>query len=257
MDSRIDHLHSLRSYELELVINYLKRYFSNRKDIRILEIGAGTGWQAEQLSRLGYFVDAIDLPSSNYRDQRVFEVLDYDGNTIDYKDDYFDVIYSSNVLEHVPHIKSFQFEMKRVLNKDGICIHLMPSSSWRIWTSITYYLRGLKKLFFPDKRNSLFVTTGTDDYKSRGKRTLLSKAFPSLHGEKGNFITEIYYFSRFYWSSFFSSNEWHLLMVNGNKLFYTGNSIFGSFLSIKGRNILHYILGSSCNIFVLKNKLQS
>ena len=76
MDARIDHLHSLRSYELELVINYLKRYFSDRKDIRILEIGAGTGWQAEQLSRLGYFVDAIDLPSSNYRDQRVFKVLD-------------------------------------------------------------------------------------------------------------------------------------------------------------------------------------
>mgnify|MGYP003972900797 FL=1 len=255
MDSRINHLHSVRSFELDSVIALLENYNSEKDEIRILEIGAGTGWQAEKLSQIGYFVYAIDLPSSNYREQRVFKVIDYDGKNIKFEDNFFDIVYSSNVLEHIPHLKSFQSELKRVLKKDGLCIHLMPSGSWRFWTNITYYLRVLKKLFFPDKRNSLFVTTGTDDYKSRGKRTLLSKAFPSLHGEKGNFITEIYYFSRFYWSSFFSSNEWHLLKVNGNKLFYTGNSIFGSFLSIKGRNILHYILGSSCNIFVLKNKL--
>ena len=255
MDARIDHLHSLRSYELELVINYLKRYFSDRKDIRILEIGAGTGWQAEQLSRLGYFVDAIDLPSSNYRDQRVFKVLDYDGNTIDYKDDYFDVIYSSNVLEHVPHIKSFQFEMKRVLKKDGICIHLMPSSSWRIWTSFTYYLRAIKITLFSRKKDDLIAANSRKDYKSNRRRNTYTKFFPSLHGEKGNFITEIYYFSAFYWRLLFSSNEWELLDNDGNKIFYTGNFIFGSHLPINLRKYLHFIFGSSCNIFVLKNKL--
>jgi SAM-dependent methyltransferase len=221
---------------------------------RILEVGAGTGWQAKKLSEIGYDVHAIDLHTSNYNEQRIFDVMDYDGESIDFPDDYFDVIFSSNVLEHIPHIRRFQCEIKRVLKPSGVCIHLMPSATWRLWTNISYYFRVIKKLCTHSSPKSLFRESARCDYKSLRKRSLLSKVFPSSHGEIGNCISEIYFFSRFYWKAFFKSCGWSNLNTHSNMLFYSGNSIFGSSMSLRFRYLLHFILGGSCNIYILNKK---
>jgi 2-polyprenyl-3-methyl-5-hydroxy-6-metoxy-1,4-benzoquinol methylase len=67
-----------------------------------LEFGAGTGKQALELQRRGFRVTAIEMLTSNYAEHRVFPILDYDGATIPLADASVDVVYSSNVLEHIP-----------------------------------------------------------------------------------------------------------------------------------------------------------
>jgi 2-polyprenyl-3-methyl-5-hydroxy-6-metoxy-1,4-benzoquinol methylase len=211
-------LQAIRLHELNVIINMLP------SKGRLLEIGAGTGWQSQAFEKLGYNVSAIDLQSSNYFETRIWPVTDYDGRKIPFDDNTFSIVFSSNALEHIPHIYEFQDEIHRVLKPDGCVIHILPSSSWRLWSIITHLFK--------------FWT------------------FPNVHGEHAtNAFSEIYYFSRIWWTKLFRSTGWVIVAQSSNKLFYTGSSIVDSNLSIRMRSKLSRVLGGSCNIFFLKNKL--
>lgn len=72
-EQTLKHLEAIRFYELDVVLNLLP------PEGRLLEIGAGTGWQAQALHNAGYEVSAIDIPLSNLKDDRIWHVTDYDG----------------------------------------------------------------------------------------------------------------------------------------------------------------------------------
>jgi 2-polyprenyl-3-methyl-5-hydroxy-6-metoxy-1,4-benzoquinol methylase len=209
------HLETIREYEIDAVVDLLP------KCGRLLEIGAGTGWQSMILKNRGYDVIAIDLHSTKYRENRIWPVIDYDGKHIPFKDKTFDIVFSSNVLEHILDICEFQKEIHRAVTASGRVIHVVPSSSWRFWTNITHIIRYL--------------------------------TMPSKHGEHArNSLTEIYYFGHQRWAQLFRETGWTVLARYSNRLFYTGNSIMDSRLSINTRHKLSYILGGACHIFVLK-----
>jgi len=144
---------------------------------------------------------------------------------IPFEDHAFDIVFSSNVLEHIPHVVEFQKEIQRVLKPDGIAIHVLPSSSWRVWSNMTEMLKNWR--------------------------------LPLVHGEHaGNSFIEIYYFSRWSWSRLFCNTGWIIENLKPIGLFYTGSSIMDSRLSIKTRRQLSRVMGSACNIFVLKKSGQ-
>ena len=74
---------------------------------KLIEIGAGTGWQSKKLRELGFDVHAADLAHSDYKKDRFFPVTDYDGHHIPFADSTFDIVFSSNVMEHIPHVSDF------------------------------------------------------------------------------------------------------------------------------------------------------
>src|SRR5262245_54015121 len=129
----VEHLANIRLYELERVSSYL------RKGANILEIGAGAGWQAKKLSERGLRVTAIDIASSYYKPDQVWPVIEYDGVHIPFPDNYFDIVFSSNVLDHIPHILLFHTELQRVLKPRGVAIHILPTGAWRIGTNVAHY----------------------------------------------------------------------------------------------------------------------
>ncbi|MFZ4790961.1 MAG: hypothetical protein ACOYMW_08735, partial [Candidatus Competibacteraceae bacterium] len=71
--TRLHHLQMIREYELQQVLPLFT------KTAHILEIGAGSGWQANYLSERGYWIDAVDIPESQYLEKRVFPIILYDG----------------------------------------------------------------------------------------------------------------------------------------------------------------------------------
>lgn len=212
----LSHLEAIRTTELSRVLSVLGKPGS------LLEIGAGTGWQARRLCESGFKVEAIDVPVSNYAGDRIWPVRDYDGQTIPFEDQSFDCVFSSNTLEHIPHVRAFQVEIQRVLRPDGVAVHVLPSAPWRIWTNLTNPVR----YFTP----------------------------PLVHGEHaGNAFSEIWYFRRAWWKRLFEETGWQVDSITGNRLFYTGCSIADRHLSIPARTKLSRLLGSSCNIFVLRH----
>ena len=108
-DSSLEWLDRVRTTELVEILR-----ISNGLEGKVLEIGGGTGLQAAALSRLGVDVTSIEIAASNYRHARVFPLVEYDGVHIPFEDETFDTLFSSNVLEHVPHLDKFQTEMMRV-----------------------------------------------------------------------------------------------------------------------------------------------
>ena len=205
----------MRQFELEFAL----RSFPDSG--KILEIGAGTGWQANALQKSGFDVDAIDLSTSNYKDNRIFPVVNYDGHNIPFADNTFDVVFSSNVMEHIPHLEEFQTEIHRVLKPDGIAIHIVPSSSWRVWTNIT--------------------------------RVLKSWKIPEIHGEHANnALTEILFFRKKWWRKLFEQTGWQVVDMHPCPNFYTGCSIMDKRLNIRTRQRVSKILGGSTSLFLLK-----
>ena len=258
----IEHLHSIRSAELERIIPILTdlREKMAGRNPAILELGSGTGWQAKQLSERGFDVEAIDIESSKYAADQLWPITNYDGENIPFPDKHFDVLLSSNVLEHIPHLETFHSEMQRVLKPNGIAIHIVPSGTWRIWTNIAHYPFVLKtaiqKLSAEVTQKRVAQNDGVErkNVKSAStlKEMLRSAVFPSRHGETGNAISEIYHFSRINWSNLLKRNGWMIKRVSGNRLFYTGYMVFGTMLPCNTRTLVSQLLGSSCHIFVLQ-----
>ena len=241
------YLQSIRIFELKKIYDLFP------SGGRILDIGGGKGWQAKFLSEKGFSVDAIDVSEEA---DRVWNVKIYDGDHIPHSDESFDVVFSSNTLEHIPKVEKFQKEILRVLKKEGVAIHILPTASWRINTFITHYIFVVREIF-----RSFRAQSGVSDSvvaSARKKNSLfqliVKTLFPSRHGEKGNSITEIWYFSRFWWLKMFRKNGWDVEVCKPLKLFYTGYVTFGSSLSMSKRIILHNIFGSSTRVYLLRKK---
>jgi 2-polyprenyl-3-methyl-5-hydroxy-6-metoxy-1,4-benzoquinol methylase len=214
----LEHLHNIRQAEFNYITNYFPKSLKT-----VLEIGAGTGWQSKLLSDLNYKVCAIDLPTSNYSNNRVWEITDYDGSNIPFDNQSFDIVFSSNVMEHILHLNQIQNEIYRVLNNDGVVIHVMPTSSWRILTNITHIIKFWTK--------------------------------PTVHGvHSSNIYDEKFFFSENNWLSILNNENFSVENVVNIPILYSGNSILGGNISLKIREFFSKYFGGSCNIYILKKR---
>ncbi len=210
---------------------------------RLLDLGAGTGQQALELKSRGFDVAAVDLPQSHYAAARVFPVADYDGRILPFPDRSFDIVFSSNTLEHVPDLASLHREIKRVLRLGGSCVHVLPTSSWRFWSMVTAYPVALLRVIAA----------------MRGKcgwgevlRYCGAAALQPAHGERGHALTELWTFSPAWWRRHFEQNGFTVTRDEPMGLFYTGAALFGPGLSFDSRERLASFLGSACHLFELK-----
>ena len=107
----IEFLNKLRLYEL----NQIKKFIP--KNTKILEIGAGSGFQSKILNSWNNQVEAIDIYSSIYKKSIIYDVKTYDGENIPYPENYFSIVFSSNVFEHILNSKNILNEISRVTKK--------------------------------------------------------------------------------------------------------------------------------------------
>lgn len=224
----------------------------------VLELGGGNGYQARTIADWGYNIDSIDISCSA---STYFPVRSYDGKHIPFPEKKFDIVFSSNVLEHVPpsHLTTLLSETRRVLRDDGCSIHVLPTPSWRLWTSLTHYpsvYRMVRSHFSHGPRSA----TERSAAAILARRSCLSRAHSFIlwalteplrsHGEYPSAFSELFYFSRRRWERLFRAAGFRVVVSEGNGLFYSGNAIC-PWLTVAGRRRLARLLGSSCNFFVL------
>ena len=224
---------------------------------RILEIGAGAGWQALELERRGYDVQAVDIAGSPYEQVCEFPVVEYDGLRLPFPDANFDVVFSSNVLEHVRGLGSFEAEIRRVLAPSGRAVHVLPTSSWRLCTTLVFPLhlfrRVLERALKPgEKRSGASSRAQARPEAPRGWRRVLRILTPARHGEDGNVLSELYYFSGRRWRRHFRSAGLHLTAEIPTHLAYTGYEILGAGVGLRVRRMASYLIGSACRIYVMQ-----
>lgn len=252
--SHDDFLRLIRAHELESAIRCFPSSHDGAMRRTLLEIGAGTGQQAKMLASRGYEVTAIDLPSSHYHDQRVFHVVDYDGHSIPCATGSMDIVFSSNVLEHVSEIDSFLDETARVMKDNGVAIHILPTSSCRNWSLPAHYLWAARRLMAlrPTKTPDPSKQGRPAPKRPSGMSQWMMTLFPPRHGERGTAFTESIYYSQYWWTKRFMAHGFSVERTQTNKLFYTMANALTDSLSISSRARLSRYLGSSCRIYVLR-----
>ena len=157
--------------------------------------------------------------------------------------------------------------MRRVLTGTGLAIHILPTPSWRIWTTLTHYI-GLPRILWGNLNNLRAINAAAapskqaegaqGDVSAPGRRVIFkwkwigSILLSQRHGERGNRITEAFYFRKNWWRQKFLSTGWQVVESFPTGLFYSGNIVFGKVMPTGMRRKLAAVLGSSTRVYVLK-----
>src|SRR5215469_4517836 len=243
---------AIRDHELERLREFLPPAG------RVLDFGAGPGHQALRLQQLGFDVEAVDVESSTYSEDRVFPVRVYDGRSLPYPDGHFDVVMSSHVLSQIPDLSGSLAELTRVLRAGGTMLHVTSSASWRLWTTLAGFPAA--------PRNAVrgIVSGPVNRWARAGisrRRWMLMQlgwiARPFMfrpQGATGCALTELWTFSRFAWSRAFAAQHYDVVAMAPLSLWYTGEMLLGARLSLIWRGRLSRWLGSSAILYVLRSR---
>lgn len=108
-------------YPLQLAKYLIKRY-EMVEGMRVLDNGCGRGEFLHAFSAYG--MEAFGTDCSDYCSGT--NVVDLNKDILPFPDNYFDVIFSKSVIEHINNTEHYMNEMYRVLKEGGLLILLVP-----------------------------------------------------------------------------------------------------------------------------------
>ena len=116
----------------ELRLDFLKRHVADGE--RVLDLGCGDGWMTAELAQLGAAVTGVDVAEAALDRARArhpeldFRLAPLDG-ALPLEDTAFDVVWASEVIEHVADTARWTSEVRRVLRPDGRLLITTPNHS--------------------------------------------------------------------------------------------------------------------------------
>ena len=113
-----------------------------------LDVGCREGTQSEWLKKNGYDVVSIDI-EKDYEHCRIVDV----NNKLPFENESFDLIWCSEVIEHLDSPKKSVDEFMRVLKKDGELIMTTPNSYAMIFRFASLFGLTPKKLQRKDHKH--------------------------------------------------------------------------------------------------------
>lgn len=152
-------------------IEYAFHALQGRKFHTGLELGAGGGEQSLLLSQwCDHLICTEKYPTPDFfeRDAPHTEYREMDAQDLSGLADHsIDLIYSGNVMEHIPDVDRCLQECSRILRDGGLMVHIMPNRWWKFFyygVSILRFQRpvihGISKTHWRE-----FVVFGVDSWK--------------------------------------------------------------------------------------------
>jgi ubiquinone/menaquinone biosynthesis C-methylase UbiE len=128
---------------------------------------------------------------------------------LDYEDNYFDIIITSEVIEHILEPAKMLLELKRVLKKDGFLIITTPSKGGSIFVRI---LRIIQRVLKRPMRNSAkeCVLNGIDENEAPKIR------LSSEGGRTGAGLGHVSVKSKGEWVKVFAQEGFEIILVKGS-----------------------------------------
>jgi SAM-dependent methyltransferase len=251
---RLDFDNTLRTEEISGVLARHSNLFLGRD---LLEIGSGTGAQLRLLGAVCKSAVGIEIADSGYAAHRLIEIHEYDGRRIPFPSSSFDAVFSSNVIEHIRNEQMIHREIHRVLRPDGVAIHIVPSATCRVWTSIAHYPAQLKIILSKLRRSQTSTEPAKDVApveRVQWRTRVLNALFLPRHGEFGNRITESWLWRKAGWRRRFEAQGWHVEIIEPVGFAYSAYYLLAGRLSMRARTRWARIIGSSSLLFVLRPK---
>ena len=115
------------------VVNHILENIKNKNIKEILEIGCGTADYLYALSQqlrcdsYGFDNSESMINEANKKNPGLNLTINDLHNSFDYDNDFFDLVYSIDVIHYVKDINHYFEEIKKVLNKDGVVLTVTDS----------------------------------------------------------------------------------------------------------------------------------
>ena len=225
---------------------------------RVLEIGGGSGFQASLLAAHGCDVTSIDVdtrpdPRAQRYGRQYYPVSTYDAAHLPFANASFDVVFSSHALYHAQPIELMLAEIRRVLRLHGAAVLVLPSSSWRFYTSLAHYPNLIWKLVAKLSRAKAQQVVAADAAAIKPQRPrlwniLVSKPISPASG----IVAEWLLFRRSQWCSALFAAGFEVEILRSGPLFYTGQ-LFAPELPFTVRAALGRLLGTGSFICVARH----
>jgi SAM-dependent methyltransferase len=196
-------------------------------------VGAGDGHMSRLLSEAGFDVLSTDPEP---RQPLEYDVRQMNAYELKCEDSAYDLVVSSNVLEHIPDLERACAEMKRILKKDGVMVHSVPT----VWCNFVTMLVQPMAYF----RNMYLFFTGkleikVDKSNSRAKQVLIyiAKVLWNVlnplrlimsrgHGVSRSRIRALCIWRRSYWQRRFGEYGIKVLSVQRVPYLYSMHKLF-------------------------------
>src|SRR3989344_8379570 len=175
----------IKKFDADRWDDLAKRYFITGKSLRVLDVGCGSGFVADhvcsKLKKEDIFVftdiskEMLDYCENRFRDKFKckLEFTTLNSETLDFPDNYFDIVTMNSVLHHIPDTKKILQEINRVLKIGGnlIIAHEVNSAFFKhkiLWTNykILRILSGKKAFFESFFKHLGLINLYTRYYKS-------------------------------------------------------------------------------------------
>jgi SAM-dependent methyltransferase len=197
----------------------------------------------------------LDVATRDRHQHSYYPVQEYDGRAIPLSDSSVDLVFTSHVLEHIDSLTPFLAEIRRVMKPDAVAIHILPSATWRIWTSIAHYPFVLKTLLVGKPKDSLVNVASVRDAAHRhGVARAIGKTIVHplvAHGRHSNAAAEVQAFRKRRWKAVFSQNGFVIVSAAPNGIFYTGYGVLPA-MALAKRRAMAAAFGSAAHTFVLR-----
>jgi ubiquinone/menaquinone biosynthesis C-methylase UbiE len=227
----------LRIFELNCIFGF----HGNRIFDNVLELGCGQGRQSKYLSKYAKTIFATDcnteLLPENCGESINFLFADAQ-DLSQFNDCQFDLIFSSNLIEHLPHVDKCLKECRRVMKDDAIMIHSVPNNNWKIFYIMLYYPAMARHLLNKigrniDKKNDSNTREKhrrlDDNLRQIGSNKFLQHIFPKPHGFSPTHLMEYLLWKESIWIKTFDEHNFKINRIV-RLPFYYGHGL--TFISI-------------------------
>lgn len=229
-----DWLHSYRKRELDIIFSKCPPKIFKEG----LELGAGDGFQSDFVSEYVEKLIVTDINPERLKKQntesREYRICDAEKVSNVFKNQTFDFIFSSNLLEHLPNPLEALKNMHKILKDGGVVIHIIPSPFWKI-CHLFFYIPNILvqaiEIIFKKNRIAIFSkkmrnfrglnegSKSSNEYDNNVKaikaprRTFFQMLMPAPHGVSSNNIKEFYALTRKRWKEEFQKANFEVMTI--------------------------------------------
>ena len=171
----------------------------------VLDVGGGPGYFADAFADCFYVGLEPSVSELSAAGLTGFGAVRGDGTVLPFADDTFDVVYSSNVAEHIPNWRAMGEEMLRVAKPGGLVVlsytvWLGPfggheTGLWQHYVGGDYARRRYAKVHGRDPKNvfgeSLFAVSAREGLEWAEATGQLAAAFPRYHPRWAWWLTRV------------------------------------------------------------------
>ncbi len=232
----------LHQYRKEEIIRIFKGSLDNRFE-NALELGAGDGFQSELLVRYTKNLISIDInPHKLLLENSKFikyKICDAEEIGSIFNKNQFDLIFSSNLLEHLPDPEKTLNSVYDLLKKGGITIHIIPNFFFKLThllllipKLILEFLKSLQveygflnsmKFLIGAKREQILQEKKIYNDNLKIYRQIKPHVYrliiPEPHGVSSNNLNEFFAFSKKRWKKLFKKSKLELLIIMKGPVF--------------------------------------